>query len=99
IPSTRIRHSEWTSCSRTVRRRPTGRATVVPTGVVIVCNGLGRGGAAAFRLGEIGGDPVRVDVPFRGGDPVRVVLVVLELGLIGRGIAGTVSNRFNPAAG
>ena len=35
----------------------------------------------ALRLGEIGGDPVRVEVPFRGGDPVRVVFVVLELGL------------------
>ena len=53
----------------------------------------------ALRFGERGGDPVLVDAPFRGGDPVRVVFVVLELGLVGRGIAGTVSNLFNPAAG
>ena len=62
-------------------------------------NGLGRGGGAAFRFGETGGDPVLVEVPFRGGDPVRVVFVVLELGLTGRGIAGTASSRFNPAGG
>lgn len=65
----------------------------------MVCRGLGRAGTAAFLLGETGGEPVRVDVPFRGGDPVRVVFVVEELGLTGRGIAGTVSRRFNPAAG
>ena len=98
IPSTRIRHSGWTSCSNTVNRRPTGRA-VVPVGEVIVCNGLGRGTVAILRFGETGGDPVLVDVPFRGGEPVRVVFVVLEQGLTGRGIAGTFSNRFNPVVG
>ena len=53
----------------------------------------------ALRFGETGGDPVRVDVPFRGGDPVRVVFVVEELGLAGLGIAGMVSSRFWPVAG
>ena len=71
----------------------------MPTGEVIVCKGLGRAGATALRFGESGGDPVRVDVPFRGGDPVRIDFVVLELGLVGRCIAGMVSSRFNPAAG
>ena len=35
-----------------------------------------------------------MEVPFLGGDPVRVVFVVLELGLTGLGIVGTVSNFF-----
>ena len=71
---------------------------MAPVGGDIVFNGLGRGGAACFRFGEAGGDPVLVEVPFLGGEPVRVVFVVLELGLTGL-IVGILSNLFNALAG